>query len=164
MTRVLLLKELTAVTEDAVKDLILPVRLQEESDVASLRAPEVWYPRLPDGSAAKKKAPYILHQVLTSRDRQAVGENPKGSCTVRTIFCVYHPDEREGALTLLGLMERVRIRLLRQVVIGNQFQLDLQEGVEYLVYPDNTAPYYAGEMSTVWKMPAVTREVSPWTP
>ena len=64
---------------------------------------------------------------------------------------------------LLNLMERLRISLLRQIVIGDQFQLDLKAGLETLVYPDDTAPYYAGEMISTWKIPAIQREVrSPW--
>ena len=60
-------------------------------------------------------------------------------------------------MLLLDLMERVRIALLRQVVIGRQFELDLQNSFEQLIYPDDTAPYYAGEMMSNWKMPAVER-------
>ena len=60
---------------------------------------------------------------------------------------------------LLNLMERLRIALLRKGVIGDQFQLDRSAGLECIIYPDDTAPYFAGEMSTVWRMPAVEREV-----
>ena len=50
--------------------------------------------------------------------------------------------------------------LLRQVVIGGQFTLDLEAGLEVLVYPDDTAPFCVGEMASTWKLPAVEREVS----
>ena len=63
---------------------------------------------------------------------------------------------------LVNLMERLRISLLRKVVIGGQFQLDLEAGLETLIYPDDTAPYYAGEMISTWKLPSVEREVRPW--
>jgi len=59
-------------------------------------------------------------------------------------------------------MERVRINLLKEVVIGKQYELDLDAGLETLIYPEDTAPYYAGEMISVWKIPAVRREVSEW--
>jgi hypothetical protein len=75
---------------------------------------------------------------------------------------VYHPDEEEGALLLLNLMERLRIRLLKDVVIAGQFELDLEAGLETLIYPDDTAPYYAGELLSTWKLPAVEREVRQW--
>ena len=60
---------------------------------------------------------------------------------------------------LLNLMERLRIALLERVVIGQQCTLDLQAGLETLVYPDDTAPYFAGEMVSTWKLPAVQRKV-----
>ena len=78
------------------------------------------------------------------------------------MFCVYCDDEQAGALHLLNLMERLRIRLLQQVTIGQQYQLDLEAGVEMLIYPEDSAPYFAGEMSTTWKMPSVEREWRQW--
>ena len=57
-------------------------------------------------------------------------------------------------------MERFRIPLLRNPWIANgQFELDLQDGVESMIYPDDTAPYFVGEMMTTWRMPPVKREV-----
>lgn len=50
--------------------------------------------------------------------------------------------------------------LLRQVVIGEQFTLDLEAGLEVLVYPDDTAPYFVGEMISTWILPPVEREVN----
>ena len=65
---------------------------------------------------------------------------------------------------LLNVMERLRIALLEQVVIGKQFRLDLKEGLESLAYPDDasssTAPYYLGEMVSQWKLPPVGRKVA----
>ncbi len=63
---------------------------------------------------------------------------------------------------MLNLMERLRLHLLKKVVIGDQFELDKAAGVEALAYPDDTAPYYAGELVTTWKLPAVEREVTKW--
>lgn len=62
---------------------------------------------------------------------------------------------------LLNLMERLRISLLRDPLIhdGGQFQLDLQTGLETMVYPDDTAPYFIGEMASTWIMPRIKREV-----
>ena len=82
------------------------------------------------------------------------------SAKVRSICCVYNDDEQEGGLMLLNLMERIRVALLRQVVIGEQFTLDLEAGLEVLVYPDDTAPYFVGEMISTWILPPVEREVN----
>ena len=159
MTKVILLQQLKEFELATTKDLIMPTRVQAENEDPVFRAAEVYNTRLPDSKAATKKAPYILNQVITGKDMQPSGQLVQSSTTVRSIFCVYHPDEQEGGLALLNLMERVRINLIEKVVIGDQFELDLETGIEFLIYPDDTAPYYIGEMVTTWIMPIVKREV-----
>lgn len=161
-SRVDLLKRLKEVTQDAIKDLILPVRIQREGEDQSYRSADVYLMRLPDSKSATKKAPYIIHQMITGRDMQEEGQRVTSTVQVRSIFCVYSDDEQEGGLMLLGLMERLRIKLLKQVVIGERYQLDLTQGAEALIYPDDTAPYFAGEMVTTWKIPSIEREVRQW--
>ncbi len=160
MTKIILLETLKAYTEQAEKDLLLPVRVQRIGEVPITRPPDVYKMRLPDSKSAEKKAPYILHQVITSLDRQQRGEQLESDALIRSIFCAYSEDEQEGALHLLNMMERFRIPLLKDPWIANgQFELNLQEGMESLVYPDDTAPYFVGEMITHWRMPPVKREV-----
>lgn len=160
MTKVVLLKQLKEFTEAATKDLLLPVAMQKgDEEEPKPRAAEVFRARLPDSKAAKKKAPYILHQIITGKDSQIPGQRLESSATVRTIFCVYHPNEEEGGLALLNLMERLRISMLEDTVIGKQFTLDREAGLESLVYPEDTAPYYAGEMISTWTLPPIERKV-----
>lgn len=45
---------------------------------------------------------------------------------------------------LLNLMERLRVALLQQIIIGEQFTLDMNAGLEVLVYPDDTSPLFRG--------------------
>jgi hypothetical protein len=149
-------------TENAIKELIMPVRMQKGDEEQSYRAADVYLMRLPDSSAATKKAPYVLHQIITGRDNQPSGENVSATATVRSICCVYNNDEQEGGLMLLNLMDRIRIALLRTTIIGNRFRLDMESGVELLVYPDDTAPYFVGELVTYWKLPSIEREVRTW--
>ena len=161
MTKVVLLEQLKAFTEEATHDLILPVaRQKEDREQPAPRTAEVYSTRLPDSRAAKKNAPYILHQVITGKDEQAPGQLPTASVSIRTIFCVHHPDEQEGGLALLNLMERLRIALLEKGAIGGQFILDRTAGLESFIYPEDTAPYYAGEMISAWILPAVARRVA----
>ncbi len=160
MTRVMLLRALKDFTLDATRDLLLPVRVQSAEEEPQERPAEVHLMRLPDSSAAKKKAPYIIHQVITGKDEQKPGKRQTSSAEVRSIFCVYDPDEEEGGLLLLNLMERVRIALLKQGVLDSRYQLDLEAGLETVSYPDDTAPYYAGEMASRWRLPGIVREVS----
>ena len=160
MTITALLEQLKAFTEKVTADLIMPTKVQSADEAQNYRPADVYLMRLPDGSSATKKAPYIIHQLLTSKDQQPSGERVQSSASVRSIFVVYNDDEQEGGLMLLNLMERLRIELLRTGVLDNRFSLDLSEGLEYMVYPDtDTAPFYAGEMSSTWKLIPVQREV-----
>ncbi|MCM1439160.1 MAG: hypothetical protein NC131_08155 [Roseburia sp.] len=160
MDRVTLLEALKAETQAVTADLLLPVQMQkDDTEQPADRAAKVYLMRVPSGSSATKKVPYILHQVITGKDEQPEGEEDEARTTVRSIFAVYDDDEERGGLSLLNLMERVRIHLLQEVIIGNQFELDKQAGLEILVYPDDTAPFYMGEMASVWKCPAIERNV-----
>ena len=153
MTAVILLEQLKAFTEEATKDLIMPTKMQKGDAEQAYRAAEVHKMRLPDSGSATKKAPYIIHQVITGKD------TTESQTVIRSIFCVYNDNEEEGGLMLLNLIERVRISLLKAGTVGNQFTLDINAGLERLIYPDDTAPFYAGEMISTWKMPTVKREV-----
>jgi len=164
MTKVILLKRLKEFTEAATRELLLPVRPSEEDPAPPPRPPEVHLMRLPQFRDASRKAPYILHQAVTGKDIQTAGARlPEASAVVRTVFCVYHENEEEGALALLNLMERLRIALLEQVVVGKQFRLDLKAGLESLAYPDEENPrmphYYLGEMVSTWELPGIERKV-----
>lgn len=161
MTKTILLERLGEFTRETTGEMLLPVRRQKEDTEAPVpRAAAVFLMRHPDGTAATKKAPYILHQIVTGKDIQRAGEKaPDATAVVRSVICVYSEAEDEGGLMLLELMERLRIGLLRQVILGGQFELDLESGVETLVYPEDTAPYYIGEMVSTWKLPKIEREV-----
>jgi len=163
VTKIDFLDSLAEVTKDAVKDVLLPVKQEDEKDKASDRTATVYKMRLPDRNSATKKAPYILHQIVTGKDSQAQGKVPASKVTVRTVFCVYAPSEdAEGAMSLLTLMERLRITMLKSVSMGEFYQLDREAGIEQLIYPEDTAPYYVGEMVSVWNVPPIQMEVFNW--
>lgn len=159
MDKVVLLDRLKEFTEQVTADLIMPVRPQESCPNPSGRAAGVFKMNLPDSRNPSYQAPYIIHQIITGKDEQPAGEREKAGALVRTVFAVYNPDEQEGGLMLLNLMERLRIALLRERVIGGQFVLDMQTGIESLLYPDNTPPFYLGEMISRWQLPAIRREI-----
>lgn len=155
-----LLETLKEFTLNSTADLIMPVR-QQKGDAAppAPRAANVYLMWLPDPKIADKKAPYILHQLITAKDQQPHGQRPRRYATVRSIFTVYSEDGQEGGLLLLNLVERLRIDLLKKVVIGNRFKLNLDAELEFMIYPEDIAPYYAGEMVTNWEIPTIEREV-----
>lgn len=166
MTTVNLLESLKAFTIESTKDLIMPVKPSEEVEEPEPRTVGVYIGHLPEFSSVKRKAPCILHQIVTRKDIQHPGEPfPDTAAVVRSAICVYNESEEEGGLMLLGLMERLRIALLKKVVLDKQFKLDLQAGLESLVYDSTgskpTHPYYLGEMISVWRIfHTIEREVN----
>ncbi len=165
MTRSKLLHELKLFCADAVKDMTLPTAVQKGDKTCKEREPDIYKMRLPDSREAKKLAPYIIIQFLNSVDKQEHGKRAESLAVIRFIFCVYDNDEQEGAMMLLNVMDAVRIKLLKEVVIGGQFKLDTNEGLESLVYPvspdfPDTAPYFGGEMVGNFILPPVEREVN----
>lgn len=170
-TKVGLLYALKQFTERATGDMLLMVKRQSRDEKEpEPRPPAVFLARLPDMMSFEKKAPFILHQAVTSLDE--LGNLNKGtggqtrmglqsSAVIRSVFCVYHQDEQQGGLALLNLMEEMRMALLMFPTLDKVFELDLKEGISQMVYPETgergTAPYYLGEMVTTWKLPEIKR-------
>ena len=158
MTPVVLLDRLKEFAENATKDILLSERPQKGGDEPGLRPAGVHKMRLPNKEAETKLIPYILLQFLTGSDDQKSGDDPGSECRVRVVVAVYSEDESEGALDVLNVIARLRTELLKAGEVGRQFLLRMP--LEYIVYPDDTAPYYMGEMITIWEMPTIKREVN----
>ncbi len=170
-TKVGLLFALKDFTEQTVKGLPMPVKRQSRDEKEpDPRPATVYLARLPDMTSYDKKAPFILHQAVTGEDGMENVNKGTGGISrlemqsiavIRSVFCVYHPNEQEGGLALLNIMEEMRVALLTNPILKNVFELDLKEGVSQMVYPETgergTAPFYLGEMVTTWKLPPVTR-------
>ena len=161
MTRVKLIHELKLFCENAIKGVELPLVVQKGDTEEQTRAPNVFMMRLPDSQSAQKIAPYIIVQLVNSKHQREAGgyPNPSYTATVRFIFCVYSQNEEAGAIMLLNMMDRVQEKLLKQIQIGDCFTLDEHQGLESVVYPDDTAPYYAGEMIGTFHIRPIQREV-----
>ena len=157
MTAVILLDELKKFVEEHTKDIILSVKVKKNSGDSKSRAAEVHTMRLPDKDAETQLIPYILLQFITGKDEQEEGESPESECKIRIVVATYSEDGGAGAMDVLNLLTRIRVSLLKAGVVGGQFLL--RKPLEYIVYPDSTAPYYLGEMLTIWEMPEIEREV-----
>lgn len=169
MTRLDFLNSMKAFTEKVVKDLRLPRRTQTEGEEPVFGPPTVYRMRIPDMGASDKKAPYILHQLVTGDDEQKERQSDGSTVLLRSVFCVYHPmafdnpDEEEGMLSLMEVMERWRIAVLKTRLLDRRYELDLNTApLEALYYPDNMAPYYIGEFASNWKMPTVPWDMKAW--
>ncbi len=100
-----LLQALKEFIENAIKDLLLPIRAQSKEDETEFaedpdkawRKPDVYLMRLPDSKEAKKKAPYVLVQLITTQDWQDERQIDDSVAVVRIICCVYDKDEQIGA-------------------------------------------------------------------
>lgn len=153
--------DLLDVLEDFVrretKDILLPVRVDRKSGKQKERAAEVYKMRLPNKTAQTERVPYLLLQYIKSTDTQEPGEQPECECMVRIVAATYSEDESEGATCVLNLLNRIRLALLKDGVIGGRYML--KPPLEMIVYPDSTAPYYLGEMMTTWDIPTIESEV-----
>ena len=162
MTKVILIDALKAFIENSVKGFSLPERVQDGDTEEIYRSPTVYKLRLDNSSEAKKKAPYIVIQLENAVDKHPKAESGESTTVIRLVFCVYHENEQEGSVALLNVMEKVRLDLMKTIVIGSCFKLDADKGLESLIYNEDTAPYYAGEMIGTFFMPAIEREVDTW--
>lgn len=159
MTRVQLIADLKTMCEKAVKNIVLPLAVQKGDTKEQKRAPDVYLMRLPNSDDAKKYVPYIIVQLVGSQHIQKEGKPPLYTATVRFIFAVYSEDEQDGAIMLLNMMDRVQQELLKQVQVGKCFLLNVHEPLEAVIYTDNTAPYFAGEMAGTFILLPTEREV-----
>lgn len=144
---------------DATKNFRLPTAVQKNAVEEVYRSPEVYIMRLVDSNSAKQYAPYIIIQFVNGIDRQPTGQPKESSATVRFVFCVYDANEETGAINLINVMDSVSTQLQKKVIIGNSYKLDVESGIESLVYFENTAPYFAGELIATFILPPVEREV-----
>ena len=160
MTPFVLLDELKKFIEAETKDLLLPVRLERGSTGPKERAPEVFTMRLKKSADKTNKVPYVILQFIKSEDSQEPGQPVRCKSWVRIIAATYAESEDEGALSVLKVLTRIRLAMLRAGIVGRQFVL--RPPLEMIVYPDSTAPYYLGEMMSVWSMPKMESEVNLW--
>ena len=161
MDRTMLLKALRTRQLEATKDLLMPTKPQKSIE-SEERPVEVHLQRLPDEKSSTTKAPYIVNAAVTSSFGRAPGQEEDDRCTVRSVFCIYNSDGEEGGLMLLNLMDRIRISLQKDPILDGMYECDLEKRIEDLQYPDDTAPFYMGEMITEWKLPPVERECAQW--
>jgi hypothetical protein len=151
-----LLEQFRIFTNQTLKDMIMPIKTPPGSDSA-YRAPRVFKMDLPNVKADRDKAPYIVLQFLNGRDLQETDGKPESTCNIRVVACVYSEDEGEGKLRVLNMLTRLRIALLEGRILARRYKLILP--LEYMIYPDNPAPFYFGEMMTAWEIPTIERKV-----
>ncbi len=158
MTRVELLNDLKKLCEDALKNYKLPTAVQEGDRERVIKSPDVYLMRLPNAESWKKKVPYVIVQFTDGSDKQESGDQPESTAFIRFFITVYDEDESHGALSLVNVMDTLRLALLKPAIIGKQFFLSLSEGLESGVYDYIDPPYYSGEITGKFILPPVEKE------
>lgn len=157
MTSSDLLDALKTYIEKITSDIILPVKVDRKSGDSKERAADVYRMRLPKKSDETAKIPYILIQFIKSIDTHDPGQPPESVSMIRIVVATYSEDESEGSENVLNILTRIRIAFLKDGLIAERYIL--KSPLEAVVYPDDTAPYFLGEMMTNWQMPIIKSEV-----
>lgn len=157
MTPIILIEELKDYIQEITKDIMLPVRVGRDSKEPKERPAEIHLMNLPKKEDETQQIPYILLKYLTSKDEQAQGQPTESGCMIRIVIATYAEDAGEGGMALLNVISRIRYHLLKDRIIGNQFELVTP--LESIVYQEDTRPYYLGEIMTSWDLPSIEREV-----
>ena len=160
MTPDILLNELEKFFTERLQDVKCPVKTKDGEP--QYRGLKNFKQTVPSKTTQAENAPYLLLQVVKGEDRRENRDGKSGlmssTCDIRIVAVAYNEDESEGSLQILDLITRIRIELEKTVIIGEKFQLEMP--LEYLIYTDETAPYYVAEMMTTWQIPTVEWEIS----
>ncbi len=158
MTTTDLVNALAEFVKEATQDMILPAKAKKGEAEPKARPPHIYKMRVPSKEAEKQQIPYIVVQHLKGKDDMNEHGETDSTAVVRIVVATYSENQEDGALCVENILTRIRIALLKERMVAKKFLLNMP--LEYVVYPDSTAPYYLGEMITNWQMPEVGREVS----
>lgn len=157
MTPIMLIEQLEKFVKEKTADIKLQVRVRPGGKENKTRSANVYKMNLPTKDDQTQKVPYVLLQILNGKDDKVTGEPEQSDCAVRIVVVTYSEDAGQGAYDVLNVILRIRSELEKAGIIGQQFVLKMP--LEYIVYPDNTPPYFIGEMMTNWSIPTVQREL-----
>lgn len=157
MTPTVLMEAIKAYIQEKTKDIMLPVKGNRGED-SKERPPGVYLMNLPKKTDETQQIPYILIKYLTGKDDEVPGEPDEAQASIRIIVATYAEDAEEGSMALLNIISKLRYNFLKDEEINQQFRL--VPPLEHIIYPDDTRPYYLGEMMTIWTLPPIQREVN----
>lgn len=152
MTPIVLMEELERFFKKTTKEIILPARVEDEKNKIIHRPADVYKYALPIPEDATSPAPYILLCFLNGSD----AEDNENTAFVRAVVVTWERDASEGRQNTLNIITRLRTELLKLVGLG---QFALKKPLDYMLYEDNTYPYFIGELIMRWEMPEITQEV-----
>lgn len=150
-----LLDALKKFIEEDLKDYRLPIKQAGQCGRPLERPAEVSIMTMPDPDEEHERIPYILLQLLNSKDERGEDGRMKSTVNIRILVTLYNKDKLEGRLQLLYIVQRLRRDMIRKSLIGGCFELEWP--LETLIYPDDEGWHHMGEMSTMWSVPSEER-------
>ncbi len=145
MVEIELCRALRAFIKDAVKDLVLPVKDEENG-----RTPQVFNGYLPAkkpgdrGDVEKKYFPFIV-----VRPDEGESDRDGTEVTVSIIFGAYSTTD-DGYEHCLNMMVRVRNALMALPFQTLKGRYQLRDEIVWRNFPDQPWPYWQIDMTTKW--------------
>lgn len=136
---------------NATKDIILTTRTRDEDKNFETRPAKIYKMRLPDKEALTKQVPYILLQLVKGED-----DDKTNTAQIRVVIATFSEKADEGAMNVAVIIQRIHTELRKAAYLERKYGV---EKIEYLIYGDETAPYYMGEMMITFDLPTIKREV-----
>ncbi|MCM1275462.1 MAG: hypothetical protein NC299_08855 [Lachnospiraceae bacterium] len=159
MTIVALMDALRTLCLNELKGMTFQAAVQKGDTEEVYKEPHGYLMRLPEVENTEKLAPYFIIQPGKSQHIQKSGDEPRFFVPIRMVFCHYCEDNERGEVELMNIMERIQIRLLKDVTFGGAFMLNVHEPVEIEPYYEELGQYHAGELRCTFVLPAIYREV-----
>ena len=151
MTGLNVLDAAAAFIGTATKDIILTSRERGADNKYITRPAHIYKMRLPDKEAETKQVPYILLQLVKGDD-----DDKTNKAQIRVVIATFSDEAPEGATNVAVIITRIQTELRKAGFIENKYGV---EKIEYLIYGDELAPYYMGEMMITFDLPTIHREV-----
>lgn len=131
-------------------------REERETEEDKKRPPAVYLMNLPERSDYLSRIPYILIQLLSSKDKYNEDQKDRQSTAdIRVLIAVYCQDGEDGGLQVLEIIERIRIHLQSGMLLDKNYMLQMP--FDSTVYSDDTGNYFLGEINMTWSVPIVER-------
>lgn len=138
MTTIDLLRAAKIFTERSVGKITMSKKTGGEEVDAKI---EVYTGYIPEKEDELKAAPYILIQAVKGTNDEEKQEN---TVNLRFVIVLRFEDSEEGYLGVLEVLERLQTEMRKSGLFQNQYGIGK---IEWLLYPQDTKPYYIGEMT-----------------
>lgn len=142
----LLVDEFKTFVEQVVKNYALETNQETE------KVPQVLTGFLPSKhSEYGPDFPFVIVRVLKGTDA-----SEQSTVTIRLYIGTYSEDEKNGWRDVANIIERIRIELLRQRIIGKRFRVELP--IEFEIPEEQPIPEWFGTMAMQVIVPRAVEE------